>query len=185
MEDQDFKFFLKLFHHIMPHVDLLYAKLQKKVIDSVYIQENIQQDSQKISATLLQGNRFEQYNTAFPEDALSNTIKAYPVLHQGELKTELSLIYSKEEFKACCGAVDLFQLFMQNNLEEVFPETVRLLKILITTPMSTAEAERCFSTLKRTDFSEKLSDPGQAECIGHVSGEKTSHRDDRLYQECH
>ncbi|KAL6455123.1 hypothetical protein MHYP_G00364300 [Metynnis hypsauchen] len=138
-----------------------------------------------VSATLLQGNRFEQYNTAFPEEALSNTIKAYPVLRQGELKTEVSLIYSKEEFKACCGAVGLFQLFMQNNLEEVFPETVTLLKILIITPMSTAEAERCFSTLKRTDFSEKLSDPGQAECIGHVSGEKISHRDDRLYQECH
>ncbi|KAL6461012.1 hypothetical protein MHYP_G00309990 [Metynnis hypsauchen] len=52
MEDQDFKFFLKLFHHIMPHVDLLYAKLQKKVIDSVYIQENIQQDSQKIRSVI-------------------------------------------------------------------------------------------------------------------------------------
>lgn len=36
-----------------------------------------------------------------------------------------------------------------NNLEEVFSETVTLLKILITTPMTTAEAERCFSTLKR------------------------------------
>ncbi|KAJ4441444.1 hypothetical protein ANN_11299, partial [Periplaneta americana] len=28
-------------------------------------------------------------------------------------------------------------------------ETIKLLEILITTPMSTAEAERCFSTLKR------------------------------------
>ncbi|XP_030612064.1 zinc finger MYM-type protein 1-like [Archocentrus centrarchus] len=208
LEDQDFKFFLQLFHHIMPHVDLLYAKLQKKVIDSVCIQESIQQfqqDIQKIrnslhsmvgqssvgssqpvkkrrtlsvedheriaaevcdiilghtrerfsftnhlvSATLLQGDRFEQYNTAFPEDALSNTLKAYPVLNRDKLKTELTLIYSKEEFKACCGAVGLLQLFMENNLEEVFSETVTLLKIFITTPMTTAEAERCFSTLKR------------------------------------
>ncbi|XP_030581661.1 zinc finger MYM-type protein 1-like [Archocentrus centrarchus] len=232
LEDQDFKFFLQLFHHIMPHVDLLYAKLQKKVIDSVCIQESIQQfqqDIQKIrnslhsmvgqssvgssqpvkkrrtlsvedheriaaevcdiilghtrerfsftnhlvSATLLQGDRFEQYNTAFPEDALSNTLKAYPVLNGGKLKTELTLIYSKDEFKACCGAVGLLQLFMENNLEEVFSETVTLLKILITTPMTTAEAERCFSTLKR------INDSGQAECIGHaVNGEKTSHRDD-------
>uniref|UniRef100_A0A096M8U2 HAT C-terminal dimerisation domain-containing protein n=1 Tax=Poecilia formosa TaxID=48698 RepID=A0A096M8U2_POEFO len=101
-----------------------------------------------VSATLLQGDRFEQYNTAFPEDALSNTLKAYPVLNRGKLKTELTLIYSKEEFKACCGAVGLLQLFMEKNLEEVFSETVTLLKILITTPMTTAEAERCFSTLK-------------------------------------
>ncbi|KAL6455162.1 hypothetical protein MHYP_G00364030 [Metynnis hypsauchen] len=48
LEDQGFKFFLQLFHHIMPHVDLLYAKLQKKVIDSVYIQDSIQQFQQDI-----------------------------------------------------------------------------------------------------------------------------------------
>ena len=45
--------------------------------------------------------------------------------------------------------VVLFQLFMENNLSEVFSETVTLLKIIITTPMTTAEAERGFSTLKR------------------------------------
>lgn len=76
-------------------------------------------------------------------------MKAYPMLSGSKLKTELSLIYSKEEFRACRGAVDLFQLFMENNLEEVFSETVTLLKVIITTPMTTAEAERCFSTLKR------------------------------------
>lgn len=32
----------------------------------------------------------------------------------------LGLIYSKEEFSSCFGAVDLFQVFMENNLEEVF-----------------------------------------------------------------
>ncbi|KAI2646644.1 Zinc finger MYM-type protein 1 [Labeo rohita] len=102
-----------------------------------------------VSATLLQADRFEQYTMAFPEDALSRTLKAYPVLDGTKLKTELSLIYCKEEFRACCGALDLLQLFMKNNLEEVFSETVTLLKILVTTPMTTAETERCFSTLKR------------------------------------
>ncbi len=86
---------------------------------------------------------------AFPEEALSRTLKAYPVLNGSKLKTELSLICCKEEFRTCRGAVDLLQLFMENNPEEVFSETVTLLKILITTPMTTAEAERCFSTLKR------------------------------------
>ena len=37
---------------------------------------------------------------------------------------------------------------MSYNLQETFSETVSLLNILITTPMTTAEAERCFSTLK-------------------------------------
>ncbi len=48
LEDQYFNFFLKLFHNIMPHVDLLYAKLQKKDIDSVHIRRSFQQDIQKI-----------------------------------------------------------------------------------------------------------------------------------------
>ncbi|KAI4796154.1 hypothetical protein KUCAC02_029415, partial [Chaenocephalus aceratus] len=95
-----------------------------------------------VSATLLQGDSFEEYKMASPEDALRNALKAYPMLNGSKLTTELSLIYSKEEFKACRVAMDLFQLFMENHLEEVFSETVTLLKILITTPMTTAEAER-------------------------------------------
>ncbi|XP_073479697.1 zinc finger MYM-type protein 1-like [Aquarana catesbeiana] len=207
LEDQDFKYFLTLIHNIMSHVDLLYAKLQKKDIDSVHIKGSIQQfqrDIQKIrdsmpslvdqssqggsqpkrqgslnpgehkriatevcdtillhtmrrfsftkhlvSATLLQADRFEQYAMEFPEDAPSETLKAYLLLNKNKLKTELGLIYRTEEFKKCNGAVDLFQLFVENNLAHVFRETVTLPKILITTPMTTAEAERCFSTLKR------------------------------------
>jgi len=105
--------------------------------------------SHLVAATLLQADRFEQYKSAFPNEVLRTTVGAYTMLNGNKLKTELSLIYSKDEFQACRGAVDLFQLFMENDLEEVFSETVTLLKILITTPMTTAEAERCFSTSKR------------------------------------
>ncbi|XP_062268110.1 zinc finger MYM-type protein 1-like [Platichthys flesus] len=207
LEDPDFNFFLKLFHRIMPHVDILYAKLQNRNIDSVYINRCIQQfqeDIQKIrdsvhamvvehrsgseqprkrraidqdelkriatevcdtilghtkerfafkdhliSATLLDSPQFDHYLDAFPEVALATTLKAYPVLDGSRLKTELTLIYGSEEFRTCRGAVDLYQLFKDNNLSEVFSETETLLKIIITTPMATAEAERCFSTLKR------------------------------------
>ncbi|XP_056293968.1 zinc finger MYM-type protein 1-like [Pseudoliparis swirei] len=206
LEDPDFNFFLHLFNRIMPHVDLLYAKLQKRNIDSVHINACIQQFQKDIntirdlsnamveqhsgseaprkrrakkeddlgriaeevcdtiightrerfafidhliSATLLQGPQFESYVNVFPEVALATTLKAYPMLKGSKLKTELSLIYGTEEFRPCCGAVDLLQLFMENNLSEAFSETQTLLKILITTPMTTAEAERCFSTLKR------------------------------------
>lgn len=70
------------------------------------------------------------------------------MLSSSRLKTELGLIYSNDEFRSCTGAVDFLQFFMDNNLLELFSETTTLLKI-ITTPMTTAEAERCFSTLKR------------------------------------
>lgn len=71
------------------------------------------------------------------------------MLNKTKLKTELSLIYESPEFKGCCGALALYQVLLNYNLQETFSETVALLNILITTPMTTAEAERCFSTLKR------------------------------------
>ena len=102
-----------------------------------------------ISATLLQGDLFPQHSVKFPDSVLETTVEAYPTLDKAKLKTELSLVYENEEFKACSGALALFQVFMENNLQDTFSETVSLLKILITTPMTTAESERCFSTLKR------------------------------------
>ena len=71
------------------------------------------------------------------------------MLDQAKLHTELSLIYENPEFKGCCGALALYQLLMSYNLQDTFSETVALLNIIITTPMTTSEAERCFSTLKR------------------------------------
>jgi len=43
----------------------------------------------------------------------------------------------------------LLKFIIANNLCDVLGELTKLLKILITTPMTTAEPERCFSTLKR------------------------------------
>ena len=71
------------------------------------------------------------------------------MLHKERLRTELSLIYESPDFRGSCGALALYQVIQSYNLQETFSETVALLNILITTPMTTAEAERCFSTLKR------------------------------------
>lgn len=124
-----------------------HSRIAAEVCDTImgHTKERFAFTDHLISATLLQANRYEEYHNSFPEDALMSTLKAYPMLNG----SKLSLIYSKDEFKSCCGAVELFLLFMENNLSKVFSETVTLLKIIITTPMSTAEAERCFSTLKR------------------------------------
>ena len=69
---------------------------------------------------------FERYCHSFPADALKNP-----------------------EFKACCGALALYQDIMSYNLQETFSETVRLLNILITTPMTTAEAVLSLSLTER------------------------------------
>lgn len=102
-----------------------------------------------VSATLLHGDLFPQHDRVFPDSALDATVEAYPSLDKARLKTELSLIYSNKEFQSCSGALALFQVLRENNLQDTLSETVSLLNILITTPMTTSESERCFSTLNR------------------------------------
>lgn len=102
-----------------------------------------------VSATLLQADKFEEYTQAFPTAALNATVAAHPMLNKVKLKTELSLIYESAEIQGCRGALALYETLHKYNFQEPFSETLDLLNILITTPMTTAEAERCFSTLKR------------------------------------
>lgn len=64
-----------------------------------------------------------------------------------KLHTELSLIFDREEFSVYSGV--LLYLIVENNLQLTFLETIHLLQIQITTPMTTSEAERGFSALKR------------------------------------
>ncbi|XP_052010760.1 uncharacterized protein LOC127663288 [Xyrauchen texanus] len=193
LHDEDFIFFLWLFHKIMHHVDTLYQKLQKKDIDAVFIkraldsftnsvqairdcsQQQLQvatgakrprmalreEEKQRlsedvcytildhtkarfsftghlVSATLLLADMFERYCHSFPDEALNATVNAYTMLNKAKLKTELSLIYENPEFKGCCGALALYQVLMIYNHQETFSETLTLLNILITTPMTTA-----------------------------------------------
>ncbi|XP_063749607.1 zinc finger MYM-type protein 1-like [Eleginops maclovinus] len=123
----------------------------REVCDTIlsHTQERFSFTKHLISSTLLQGDLFHQHSQIFPEAALETTVEAFPLLDKAKLKTELSLIYDNAEFRACSGAVALLQFFIDNNLQELFAETVSLLKVLITTPMTTDEPDRCFPTLKR------------------------------------
>lgn len=73
----------------------------------------------------------------------------YPFLNQTKLKTELQITYFRDDFKEMRGVTDLLQFLIENNLEEPFGKVLKLLKLIATIPMTTAEAERSFSTLKR------------------------------------
>ena len=66
------------------------------------------------------------------------------------IRTELNLLYSKQDFRNAKNSLDLYQFILQNNLQDVvFFEVSRLLEIALTTPLVSAESERCFSTLTR------------------------------------
>ena len=44
---------------------------------------------------------------------------------------------------------DLLKCILENNLDDVLSEITKIIKILLTIPMTTSEPERCFSTLKK------------------------------------
>ena len=90
-----------------------------------------------------------------------------------KLQSELTVIYGRQDFYNCSGAVPLLQLFYDNNLIGTFSETVRLLNILITIPMTSCEAERCFSTLKRVKtFLRNTTTDDRLNALGMLSMEK-------------
>ncbi|CAH1975983.1 unnamed protein product, partial [Acanthoscelides obtectus] len=93
--------------------------------------------------------RYTNYSRYFPAKILNSVVTYYPMINKEQLKTELEVMYMREDFKNITGGLNLLSLLTNNNLEETFSEVTKLLQIIITTPMSTSEAERCFSTLKR------------------------------------
>ncbi|GBO29570.1 hypothetical protein AVEN_132744-1 [Araneus ventricosus] len=82
-----------------------------------------------------------------PTQILDQTTEVYSMLQKDRLKTELGVIYRRSDFRKMTGS--LLQFIIENNLQTTFSETYKILLIIVTIPMTTAEAERCFSTLKR------------------------------------
>ena len=101
------------------------------------------------SSKLLLEDHYERYLQEFPSFELSKAVEAYPMLDEIKLKTELTVLYGRDDMCSNKKIADLPSFLFDNNLKSAFSETVKLLKILLTTPMTSTEAERCFSTLKR------------------------------------
>ncbi|XP_053159028.1 uncharacterized protein LOC128347858 [Hemicordylus capensis] len=113
-----------------------------------HTQERFAFTSHLSSATLFQGSLFPVHKQTFPQEALGKAVEAYPILQNDRLKTELSILYKRKEFYNCKDPSTLLRTLLGSNLETTLDQTVTLLRILITTPM-TAEAEQTSSALKR------------------------------------
>lgn len=101
------------------------------------------------ASILVDGTNFESFSKVFPQGKLDNVCLFYPMLVREKLKSELQIVYKRNDFREKNGAFNLKTFLIENNLSDIFSETLKLLNIIITTPMTTAESERCFSTLKR------------------------------------
>nr|CAI5856023.1 unnamed protein product [Callosobruchus analis] len=100
-------------------------------------------------AKLFDFRNFKIYTHTFPQQYFNETVKVYSMLDSAKLKSKLSALYECDELCDVGGLLPLLVLIPYNNLEKVLRETYKLLDIICTTPMPTAECELCFSTLKR------------------------------------
>ncbi|XP_018565364.1 zinc finger MYM-type protein 1 isoform X1 [Anoplophora glabripennis] len=107
-------------------------------------------NSHLIVLQLFHADRFKDYKKAFPQDIYKLVKTEYPAVSYVKLKTELEVLYGTEDFYNSEGALAMLRMFFNNNLSVTFSESVKLLQILCTLPMPTAESERCFSTLRRS-----------------------------------
>ncbi|VEN59216.1 unnamed protein product [Callosobruchus maculatus] len=72
-----------------------------EVCDSILleIKTRFQCIGHSILSKLVSFNQFPLFEKEFPEDFLEEAIKFYPCLNGGRLRTELSVLYSREEFR--------------------------------------------------------------------------------------
>lgn len=93
---------------------------------------------------------FENFNQNFPSELVKKLTFNYEnLISREKLSNELNSIYQNEMFRNFECVNTLFKFFCENELNEIFPEIFKVLEIVLTTPVTTAEPERCFSTLKR------------------------------------
>lgn len=126
-----------------------------------------------VATALFLKEHFNEYQKNFPEKLLSDTVTVYPFLEKNRLRTELQVLYEREELQIICEAVPLLSLVSQEDMRYTFQETIKLLEVLVTTPMSTSEAERCFSMLKRIKtFLRNSMKEERLSALGMLSAEK-------------
>ncbi|PSN44880.1 hypothetical protein C0J52_06194 [Blattella germanica] len=123
----------------------------KEVCDVILTQKDVrfQFTDHLCISTILQETNFSKFSVEFPEKMLHECVKLFPFFDKEKLHTELSVIYSRDEFRNIGGCVNLVQYIRANNLVSTFSEVLKLSKIAITLALTTSEPERCFSALKR------------------------------------
>ncbi|KAM4642041.1 uncharacterized protein O3C94_016410 [Discoglossus pictus] len=103
----------------------------------------------KVTAKLVQCDSFSKYDRSFPVDLLLDAVDNYPVLQKERLMSELFVVYERKEFSSLKDSSILLHTLLDKNLQDCLGETVKLLRIVLTTPGSTAEPRPSVPTWKK------------------------------------
>ena len=91
---------------------------------------------------------FELYRNSFPDNYVKEIASNYTLLKKDKLKCEFSVLYTNYNFSGISNISKLLKFMNENGFDEKFSEVSKLLKIVLMTPISTADSERSFSTMK-------------------------------------
>jgi len=98
---------------------------------------------------LFQAEKYPVYTKKFPLQLLLCTFHCYPFFDKDRLKTELDVMYFRDDFRTLSGIIPTHQYILKNDMIDTFKEVILLLRILITVPPMTTGQENSFSTFKK------------------------------------
>ncbi|KDR18839.1 zinc finger MYM-type protein 1-like [Zootermopsis nevadensis] len=132
---------------------IYYQRLYREIIDTMKGQlTNRFSEILKLKfVSLLDFGNFKHYSEMFPAAAYESLLLSYGRYFDALLlKTELSVIYSSEEFLKS-NISDLLRYLITSNLNTALPEVTKLSALLLTIPTTSASVEGSFSALKRVN----------------------------------
>ncbi|XP_063231899.1 zinc finger MYM-type protein 1-like [Bacillus rossius redtenbacheri] len=130
---------------------VIYRRLFFQIVDAiiVHVNQRFSEVPKLKFVSLLDRKLFLQHSQNFPEEAFVSLKKNYGKFFDlPSLRSELYVLFTDSDMHKC--TVSDFQLYLvASELSDVFPETLKLSKLILTMPATSASAERSFSALKR------------------------------------
>ncbi|XP_074521359.1 zinc finger MYM-type protein 1-like [Halichoeres trimaculatus] len=154
LDDFDFMFMLGVFKTIFGLTEPLFQVLQSRALAIRKCEERVNGTLTALKATrstetfnqLYEETTYSQ-PVGFPGVEISQLVKTYPVFDELRLRNELQVIYADTLFHK--PPAELLKMLIKDELTSALPEVCKLLRLMLTIPVSSTSAERSFSCLKR------------------------------------
>ncbi|XP_074521341.1 zinc finger MYM-type protein 1-like [Halichoeres trimaculatus] len=154
LDDFDFMFMLGVFKTIFGLTEPLFQVLQSRALAIRKCEERVNGTLTALKATrstetfnqLYEETTYSQ-PAGFPGVEISQLVKTYPVFDELRLRNELQVIYADTLFHK--PPAELLKMLIKDELTSALPEVCKLLRLMLTIPVSSTSAERSFSCLKR------------------------------------
>lgn len=82
-------------------------------------------------------------------EAVNIICRYYPFFKREQVLSELEVLYSNKAFESLSTVLELRQFLQQSDLADCLPALSDIVQLILTIPVTSAESERSFSTLKR------------------------------------